>query len=300
MISFKIYNSDFRDECIRYTRSALVGAEQREIDEVFDYLDGMAEEYEIGVTAFAGCLLVRIYDEEYLFAYPVAVTDGADEMGAVDELRRYAIKEEIPFVLTDVPRECAEELAEQYPLTELFAEDEESYTVRFISECADTELTDHSFEDGLSFVLPTEKYLSEYARLCRDEAVNKFWGYDFRCDAKDCDDEYFLREALSGNELGCTATFFVIKDENFIGESLLYYFDYLGGAECAVRLLPEYMGRGLGYATLNSLIEVAKEIGLKTLYATVDPENKPSVKLFEKRFERKGNKGENLGFSLKM
>lgn len=303
MISFRIYGSDSRDECFSYALSSIEGAEREELSGIFEYLDEVSENFEIGVTAFGGCLLVRIYDGEYFFAYPIAVTEESDEDAALDSLRLYAIKEEIPFILTDVPSECIESLSKKYSRTELYDEegDGERFTVRFITECAGISDGDgYTFDNGLSFELPSNKYLPEYARLCRDESVNKFWGYDFRNDADGCEDEHFLREAELGFERGCTLTLFVLKGGAFIGEALLYYFDYLGGAECAVRLLPEYSGRGLGKKTLDSLVEAARKIGLKTLYATVNSENLPSKKLFEKKFERRDDKDGNIGFLLKM
>lgn len=303
MISFKPFDGDSYDECLSYAAKSLPNAEKCEIADIFESLSEMAEECEVGISAYSGCLLVRIYDGEYIFAYPIPMTEDADEDCALDEMRLYAIKEEIPFVLTDVPGECAEVIEEKYENVEILCEDEdeERYRARFISECAKIpEDMSFSFENGLNFVLPTDIYASEYARLCRDEGVNRFWGYDFRCDAEGCDDGYFLREAERGFNSGCTLTLFVLQGDKFVGEALLYYFNYLGGAECAVRLLPEFMGRGLGTEVLWALIKAASDMGLKELYATVDPENLPSIKLFEKKFEKQKTDGKNLKFLLKM
>ena len=303
MISFKIFDGGSRNECLACIANSIPNAEKEEMEEVFDTLSEVAKECEVGVSAFADCLLVRIYDGEYFFAYPIAMTESADEEDALDAMRLYAIKEEIPFVITDVAAECAEIIEKKYKNVELYSDDEdgERYTVEFITECRNlSEDVSYSFENGLSFVLPSEEYLGEYARLCRDGEVNKFWGYDFKCDADGCEDEYFLREAELGFDSGCALTLFVIKDEKFIGEALIYYFNYLGGAECAVRLLPEFMGQGLGTKVLDSLPKIASDIGLEELYATVDPQNTPSIKLFEKKFEKQEHDGENLKYLLKM
>ncbi len=303
MISFKLFDESSYDECLSFAAFSLSDAKRGDIVEIFDSLSEMAEECEVGISAQSGCFLVRIYDGEYFFAYPIAMMDGADESAAVDALRLYAIKEEIPFILTDVPKENAFLLEEKYENTEIYPEDEdeERFTVRFISECAAlSDDAQYFFENGVTFVLPTDKYLSEYARLCRDVTVNRFWGYDFRCDSEECEDEYFLREAEHGLDSGCTLTLFVLLGEKFIGEALLYYFNYLGGAECALRLLPEYIGRGLGEKVLDSLTRMASDIGLNELYATVDPDNLPSIKLFEKKFQKQGSDGKNLKYLLKM
>lgn len=303
MISFKPFDENSYGECLSFAACALSPADSGEIEEMFASLSEMTEECEVGISAYSGCLLVRIYDGEYFFAYPIAMTDGADEDGAVDALRLYAIKEEIPFILTDVPKESAELLEDKYANTEIYPEDEdeERYEVRFISECAKiSEDRSFNFENGLSFVLPNDDYVSEYARLCRDDTVNRFWGYDYKCDARDCEDEYFLSEAELGIDSGCALTLFVLQGDRFVGEALLYYFNYLGGAECALRILPEYMGCGLGTKILDSLITTASDIGLNELYATVHPDNLPSVKLFEKKFEKRESDGENLKYLLKM
>lgn len=303
MISFKILKENFLEECFSYAIEQLPAAEADEVREIFDSLLGMSEECEVGVTAFGGCLLIRMYDEGYFFVYPIEMTDGADADGALDELRRYSIKEEIPFVLTDVPKECAEALREKYKGARLYSDnpDEEIYVVEVESECANVEKDrKYSFDGSLTLISPTEQYAAEYARLCRDREVNKFWGYDFRADADGCDDGYFLREAKAGYGSGCVATFFVLLGEEFIGEAVLYYFDYMGRAECGVRLLPEYIGKGYGKGALTSLISVAREIGLDHLLATVKKENEKSIGLFGKHFDSEVSDGENIKFLLKL
>ena len=50
-------------------------------------------------------------------------------------------------------------------------------------------------------------------------------------------------------------------------------------------LKPEYRGEGVGSTTLLALENLAKEMGIITLSATVDEQNKASKKLFGKYFE---------------
>ena len=59
----------------------------------------------------------------------------------------------------------------------------------------------------------------------------------------------------------------------------------MGGAECAVRILPEYRGRGIATKTVHALKTIAEGIGLLKLYATVDSRNEASKKLFDKCFD---------------
>ena len=301
MISFKVFSKDVFEECYSYLFNALSGIEADELRNILDSLLEMSKECEVGVSSHSGCLLMRMYDDGYFFVYPIEMTEDADADTAINELRLYSIKEEIPFVLADVPKECAQALQNTFKGARLYADDgdEEIYVVEILNECANTDVdADYSFDCGISLIAPADSYVSEYAKLCRDVNVNKFWGYDFRADADGSEDGYFLREARSGFNSGCVATFFVLLEEKFIGEAILYYFDYLGGAECGIRLLPEYMGQGLGRKTLESLICVAHRIGLERLYATVKRENTRSIALFKKYFELEENDGENIKFSL--
>ena len=88
--------------------------------------------------------------------------------------------------------------------------------------------------------------------------------------------------------------------DEFIGEALLYAFDLLGGAECAVRLLPKYRGLRLSEECVSLLCNAAKSIGLKRVYATVDNRNRASIHLFEKTFEFVESKDGITRFLLKM
>ena len=67
---------------------------------------------------------------------------------------------------------------------------------------------------------------------------------------------------------------------------MLYHFDGRGGAEMAIRLLPEYCGKGYGKKLALALIELGRQMTLSDLYAVVDAENLISKNLFSSVMEK--------------
>lgn len=288
MISFKILSVDSENEIISNVLAAIPDADVEEIEEIlcsfYDCSDGSLE---VAVSAAHGCMLIRIFDGEYLFPYPVSLTDTADARSAADEIRLYAIKEEIPLAFIDVPSEELSELASLFLHTSIDAEDEsrDSYTVRVNSELASIDEIPCVALEDVSLGILTDADKEKYARLSRDREVNKYWGYDYSADAPDADDDYFMQIALEEFLRGAALSLAVRLDGEFIGEAIFYAFDLQGGAECAVRLLPEYQGKKIGIKALDLMIKIACDIGLSRLYATVKNANFASVALFKKRME---------------
>jgi len=233
---------------------------------------------------YADCIFVRIFDEgEYYFVYPIPINENADGQLALTELSRYVRREMLPFRLCDVPRE------ELYVLTELFGEvsaaayedDEDSFFVRIKNEC---DLLDEppTVTKGRITLSPlTDGDAEDYARLCRDGLVNEHWGYDYRLDEPNASDGYFLSVARGELLRGVALTLAVRANGRFIGEAVLYDFDYMGSCELGVRLLPEFWGQGFGTEAVSALITLAKGIGIKRLRATVKRENLRSLRLME-------------------
>ena len=260
------------------------------------YMDGGSD---AAVSGAFGCLIVRIYDAgEYLFSYPYPLTESADESGAVEEIAQYALREGLPLVFFDVPRDSLPVLLMGFRHADVDAEDEsaDSYRVTVKSECM---LIKNAPEVTVGAVTLRElRYedKDEYARICLDAENNKYWGYDFRDDEPDADAEFFMSTAQSERALGTAISFAVICEGKFVGEAALYAFDCRGGAETAIRILPEYQGRGLSGDILTALFEVCREIGLIRLYAEVFAENKPSVAFCSKYMERLSDEGGRVVF----
>lgn len=284
MISF----SDLRDESLDSLTEELCGLlALRDTEELSDILLsflGMTEEDpDIGValTASSGCLLVRIFDYgRYVFVYPIPLSDGADPSLAIDEIAAYARREELPLVFSDVPREELSVFFGKYRHMNIDSEDaeSESYRVGVRSECELLDTMPEIMGERISLGEPTEDDIFEIARLARDGEVNRYWGYSYLDDVGDVPDSYFFENAMRSFGAGVAMPMAIRYEGIYVGEAEYYSFDLSGGAEIAIRLLPEWQGRGLGKETLSLAIRLARRIGLLRLYATVMAENLPSIK----------------------
>ncbi len=257
------------------------------------------EEAEVAISGAFGCLLVRIYDDgEYLFSYPYSLTESADEAGAIEEVALYALREGLPLVFFDVPRESLPVLLMGFRHADVDAEDEyaETYRVTVKSECA---LVKKAPEVTLGEVTLRElcdKDKESYAKVCLDAENNKYWGYDFRDDEPDADAEYFMSVAKNERAIGTAISFAILHGDEFVGEAALYAFDCRGGAEMAIRVLPEYQGKGYSGDALTALFEVCRRIGLIRLYAEAFAENKASVAFCSKYMDLLSDEGGKVVF----
>jgi len=252
-------------------------------DSIFSMLELIEEDPDtgVGLSAFSGCLLVRVFDYgRYMFAYPIAEREDADVMAAIREIASYARREEIPLVLTDVPKGEIGMLLGRYRHITLDAEDADaaSYRAEIKSECELLCDMPEISAERITLSAPTEDDITEIARLARDESVNKYWGYNYLSDIGEVADEYFYENSIRSFESGASMSMAIRYEGKYVGEAEYYSFDLMGGAEIAIRLLPEYQGFGLGRETLLLAIKLGRRIGLTKLYATVMEENAPSVK----------------------
>lgn len=84
-------------------------------------------------------------------------------------------------------------------------------------------------------------------------------------------------------ELSSNMPFYVIEIENskIIGFGLLYPYDraevFSGVAQVAYFILPEYTGKGIGKHLLEKLESDAKQLGIKTILATISSLNVKSI-----------------------
>ncbi len=260
------------------------------------YTDGAAD---VAISGAFGCLLVRICDGgEYLFSYPYPLTESADESGAVEEVALYALREGLPLVFIDVPRESLPILLMGFRHADVDAEDEcaDTYRVTVKSECALIKKAPEVTYGEVTLRELRDGDKEAYARICLDAENNKYWGYDFRDDEPDADADYFMSVAKNERALGTAISFAVLSGGEFVGEAALYAFDCRGGAEMAIRILPEYQGRGLSGDILNALFEVCRRIGLIRLYAEVFAENKPSIAFCSRYMETISDEGGRVVF----
>ena len=285
MISFTILDENSREKTLNGILSSMPDADEEYLAEIIDSL--LEDDGEIAVSSSHGCLLIRIFDGEYSFVYPVELTDEADTVEACDEIRLYAMKEEIPLVFCDVPSDSLGALISGYRHMSIDASDPdcEAYTVRMHTEAALLdEIPTHDFGEITLDVL-TEGDDSDYARLSKDEETNKFWGYDYTADVDDPTDDYFRHEAEAEFARGVAMSFAVRRNGRFVGEATLYAFDYHGGCELGIRILPEHRRGGLAGMIIDGFTECGARLGLTSIRATVMAKNLPSVGLCTKHFD---------------
>lgn len=280
MISFKILTEDVRDELLDALILQIPSADVEYASDIFSSLLE-DDECEYAISSSSGCLLIRIFDGEYQFAYPVALDDGADELAAILDIRAYAVKEEIPLVITDLPRDALGEVASVFRHMNVDATDPdgECFTLRVISELSlfggDVEM-----EYGrilLNRISPEDDVA--YATLSKDRETNAFWGYDYSLDEPNPADSYFRESAESELARGVALALAIRVDGEFAGEATMYAPDLVGGCECAVRLLPAFRKKGYATEALHAMKSLAEKMGLLCLYATVDKNNAPSIAL---------------------
>lgn len=246
-----------------------------------------AEDDAFFFTVACGCLVVRVFSYGRVsFLFPLELAGDADVFTAVEEVRRYATLEEVPLVFLDVPPERLGDLLCGFRHADVDAEtpDASSYRVRIKTEC---ELLDEFPEIAFGTVLLdalTDADAGSYGRLCRDETVNRLFGYDYREDYPDATDVTFLTLAREEFSHG-SALVFAVREKTggeFLGEATLYAFDGRGGAFFAVRLLPEWQRRGFAADAVSAMAEFAASLGMHELTGECRAENLPSVALFSK------------------
>ena len=247
-----------------------------------------AEGVEIAAAYLCGCVLFRVFEDGYAFTCPVAVGETSDLRGAFFALAEYCRRELLPFLITDVERETLSLLCELFLHVDARAYDDEDdyFVVQVRTECDRLSSLPELFSDGVSLSELTEEDCAGYFKLCTDPCVNKYWGYDYREDSESPAEDFFLRMAESERQDGVALSVAVRYDGAFVGEGVIFDFDYVGGASVGIRILPEFWGRGIGTRALSLLIGLAREMGLKKLSCQVMNENIASLRLIGKAFEK--------------
>ena len=158
---------------------------------------------------------------------------------------------------------------------------EDKVSVEVHSELARLNKTPHAKSERLTYSLIHEDDIPEYNRLCMNEELNKYWGYDYRDDLQgNLTYEYHYNNATADfkNKVGLSMA---IRLENkLIGEVVINEFDLRGSANIGVRLLPEYRGKGYGKEAFSTACDYALySIGLKRVTAYCYRENSASYKM---------------------
>ena len=279
MISFKVVTEENKDLILSVFSESLSEAQFSDMSDFVSSFDLSDEDTEIALSFFCGCLLVRIFDMgRYFFFFPTPILENADVHSAVLAVGEYAMREEVALTFCGV-------MSEDFPYLSGFrhmdidAEDSaaSSYRVRIKTECEFLEEIPHVAGERVKLreLLPEDIPL--YAELCKDENVNKYWGYDYKEDVFSPEDSYFFENAALEFSRGVAFSMAVDFGGEFIGECTLYAFDGRGGAEFSIRLLPEFHGKGLGSEAVGLIFDAARQVGLIRLFAKVSEKNAASV-----------------------
>ena len=255
-------------------------------------------------VAFAYCdsvLYARIFDgDKYLFPLPFMLTDDADAEGACINLAAYCVREMIPMIITDVPRDEIEFLCSVFPHVDAFTydEDDDCFFAKINNECDMVSNFPTIELDGIVLGEISVEDKEKYAQLCRDRELNKYWGYDVDSDNPDGNSDFYMDVVRREFDNGIAITFAVREGGEFVGEASIYGFDYRGAASIAVRVLKDCHSRGIGSRATNALIEVAKNIGLSRLTAEIMNENEGSIRMTSKFMDIEKRTDEKTFFTL--
>ena len=281
MISFKILNEDnfdFLIESLFCEKNDILYA--KEYLGCIDFSDGI----EYAVTEAFGCILTRMCDGgRYIFVFPEQVASDASVTFAIEEIRKYVVKEEIPFNLAGMlPSDLS--ALEGFLHVNLDSEDEHglSFMAKIKNECELLSEIPEISGGRVTLNALCEKDIPTYAKLCRNEELLEYWGYDYREDYGDVSDEFFYESQARDFQVGTQLTFAIRIGGELVGALEFYAFDFRGGAEIDVRIFPNEQGRGYASEAVKLAFSLAGEIGLVNLYATVMNENKASMRFFEK------------------
>ena len=252
-----------------------------ELSDILESLSYMSEEVEeVAVSLLHDAVAVRVLDGgRYMFVSPLGMIDGWDIKGALERIREYAVKEMIPLIFTDTPRDTLPTYSEVFRLVSasVYEDDDDLFFVFVDNECSSLDAPPSFSLGDLTLSEMRDEDLPLYARLSRDGDLNKYWGYDASDDNTADTDEFFLETARREFNTGVAVTLGVYLSGEFIGEGVIYSFDFKGGASVALRLLPEYHGKGIGKRAFSALISLAEEIDLLEVKAEVMVENLPSI-----------------------
>lgn len=135
-----------------------------------------------------------------------------------------------------------------------------------------------------------EEDKAAYNRLCLDEERNRWWGYDYHDDLEgELTEDYFLDVTREDFQHKQAVNFAIRLGETFIGEAVLYHFDYKGAAELGCRILPEYAGNGYGTEAFRRVADWSLyTLGLYRLVAKCYHENEPSKKMLQSCMKANG------------
>jgi RimJ/RimL family protein N-acetyltransferase len=284
MISFKVLNGENNGEVINSFAEALSGEGLQTLAEIAQGFNTGIEDSEFALSVYSGCALVRVFDMgRYCFLFPYEIEADSDVSASISAIAEYAMREEIPLIFSDVPFDCLSYFR-GFRHMDIDAEDAEaeSYRVRIKNECELISSVPSVARGRVELNEISEDDIADYARLCKEQNVNKYWGYNYSEDVSNPSDRYFYENALREFSSGVSVSMAIRFEGKFIGEGVIYAFDGRGSAEFAIRLLPEWQGKGLGTESSLAISDVGRKIGLTRLSSRVMNANGASLAMLKK------------------
>ena len=250
-----------------------------------------AEDFDTSIAAAFcdGCALIRVFDMgRYYFLPPEKILPHGNVKNAFDAVLEYAKREELPYVFHSVPRDMLSDLLDGVRHADIDAEGPfgENYCLKIKTEC---ELTEEIFstDDGDFEIRALENSdAPAYKELCTDKELNKYYGYQISDDHPDMPQEDYIALANAEFERGVALNLALVYERSIVGDAIFYAFDGKGGAELAIRILPNRHGKGLGSHFLALLLGYGRDIGLIRVTALVKRENLPSVRMCDKYMKK--------------
>jgi RimJ/RimL family protein N-acetyltransferase len=295
MISFVVVNEKNKEDFLK-----MLPPDTRE--DAAEYTTGALEcgYDEVALCYYEGMLLIRVYDgENYLFISPLPLRDGASEEEGIEKIREYAVKEDIPLFLSDVPIYLLDFVRDYFADVDYTVDEEGEAFDATVNSPADMCVRVPTFNtDRLTLAEITSDMAEDYFHLCTEKSGQKYYGYSYADDTERPTPDYFYERQLYDYTAGLAITLGVYYEGELVGECVLHHFDLLGGAEISIKLLPEFRGLGLGREILTAVIRHKRMLDIKTLYATVHIENTPSIRLFSSLMDEYKSEGSLLHYRI--
>ena len=250
-----------------------------------------------------GALIAAVgYSSPELFFFPRPLLRGASIRAALRAIRDYCRDSSVDRVISDIPASRLGEAMNGVRHGRVEDIGEGFYSLSVETECMLAKYPPEVEFEELNLSEPTLPFAEEYARLIFDDETNRYTGEDLRREMTDAPPEYFVEEARAEFDSGKALTLFatILSDEGkniFIGEGVFYSFDGEGRAEIAIKLLPEWRGRGFGSKLLSAMLLAAESISLCEVVARVHKDNLPSLRVFSSLMDRVGERDGLVYFS---
>ena len=260
--------------------------EEKKNAEDFIYSDNDFSGTEVKASYSSGCFIFRYFshDTGYYFSAPYPLSDFANIIEAYKSISEYCRLETVREIIVDIPKEEIELALRGAEHYELQTDEDDMSMVAIDTECMLLEEIPEVMIDDIYLGEFAFLYADEYEKMLKNENLNLHYGYNIMEDIPDADGTVMIEnlklEFENRESITLAATVLSDVGENvFVGEGVIFGFDGRSGAYAAFRVLPEWQRQGIGRKIFSGLLKIAKEIGLKKLFAEIKEENIASLAL---------------------